>query len=689
MAATEILVSFRSVDVLACDSNAEWSFQATVRRMPSGTSKTAGDPAATFEVRKKMQVSLAFMPVQIKIQPDDTKIEIELKGVERRLLGDRDLGSVKATLNVPIRHGYDLWLRSGKNSFTACMNVKVTKDADTTPGEITTILAHRESSSYNTVHDGMLTMMARICPVIPPPMSNNLPPIPRGVEPFSESEPEVLHVSAGEAKLNALVNPSLIPVLSPSHGKFNDLCARIRITHIRPKNLKLENVIWKAKTDNIRFFDGGAGKAEVKGGREVKAYGVLKGNADEEGEIELRWDGEGQPLLAVYRAWVGKPKYIWTRANIIKWKGKPAARNPKATPADVKYQIAYNNVFLWQAGILMVMDNDTTVNNGAVRKDAGIFEIETDDNCTFNVPDAPDIVAPLLNQREKVFNVAYIHSVDGTPNLLGMATDRRLSIVERQVVQRASPSVSWVRPSGVYPDDDAQPVKMKTMGPSDARDEGQKDLAGDGKLGSLCCCIMTRLSTNARDDNTLVHELGHVIGLHHRGCGGNQVKESYDGVNHAAGPRKGWGHPWEENVMTYGPNSRAQDFDLVQTRVMRYHALLRNAPPPPPVPSAPPPPVQPAAPPAEKRKPVPGAGLPTVGDRILLQEYLCGKKKGLKRGPYDIGKYGAGGDGVDGLVGPKTREAVRSFQRDHGGLFVDGVYGPKTRAAFDKEINGP
>ncbi len=73
---------------------------------------------------------------------------------------------------------------------------------------------------------------------------------------------------------------------------------------------------------------------------------------------------------------------------------------------------------------------------------------------------------------------------------------------------------------------------------------------------------------------------------------------------------------------------------------------------------------------------------------MLLQEYLIHKQPGLQRGPYDIGTSGADNDGVDGIVGPKTKAAIRQFQRDYGGLQVDGIYGPNTRGAFDTDING-
>jgi hypothetical protein len=590
------------------------------------------------------------------------------------------------TLNTPIYHGYDLTLVSSKKLFAARIKVSITaEDAATLPGSISTVTSAPGSNSYSTIHDGVLEKkMVHVCPVIPVPWTTGIPPIAKGVETLPATDQENLSIAAGTTKPNALVNPSLIPAIDPGDPEFDNLCARIYITQYRPKTLDLNKLVWVAKTDNIRFFDGGRNKKEVHGGREVKAYGILKGNADEEGVIEVRWDGEGRPLLAVYRAWVGKPKYVWMRANIVKCSVSPiggvAITNPTTTAAQIKAQIAYNNVMFWQAGLKMVPDPVKTCFNGAVPKDDGIFVVTTPSNYTFNVPGGPDIEAPLLNQRGGVFNVAYIHTVAGKPNLNGRATDRRLSPAEGTETLGGSPSTSWVQPTGVYPDSDGVDITMKTMGPSDARDAAQKDLAGDKQIDKICGCVMTQQGATLPGSITLVHELGHVLCLHHRGCGGNEVQHSYDGVDHLAGPWKNTGHPWTQNVMTYGPNTSRQDFDLIQTRVLRRHPLVSES-------ATEPPGVPPIVPPMVKQ-PVPAAWLPTKADRILVQQYLIRKKKGLKCGPYNLGDYGPDGDGVDGIVGPVTRGAIKEFQRDHGGLKIDGSYGPKTAAAFELEING-
>lgn len=44
--------------------------------------------------------------------------------------------------------------------------------------------------------------------------------------------------------------------------------------------------------------------------------------------------------------------------------------------------------------------------------------------------------------------------------------------------------------------------------------------------------------------------------------------------------------------------------------------------------------------------------------------------------------YNLGADGVDGVLGELTFNAIKTFQADHGGLAVDGIPGPQTVAAL-------
>ena len=685
MAATKIRIELKSVQVhddADLIGASEWIFKATVRRVATGESLALGDPKKVFEATTGALLAIGWS-LDLDLLPTDTRIEIRVDARDEDLIVDDQVGWVRAILNIPIVHAYDLALQSNTGNYTAAILVHVLAEDGAAAGPVTTILQHSGSKTYNTINDAMLSKMVHICPVIPVPWTTGIPPIAKGVQGLSASPQVNLGIAAGTTQLNALVNPSLIPVLLTSDPEFANRCARIRITQYRPADLDLAKLIWKAATPNIKFWNGATSKTEITGGQEVNAYGVLAGSADEEGLIEVRWDGEGKPLLALYRVWVGKPKQVTVRANIIKTTATVATLpvpNPTTTAALIKAQVDYNNVVLWQSGVLMVLDTDATAYNGAILLEAGIFEVTSATDYTFNQTLDDAIPAALLNSRKGVFNVAYLHSCAGHPTLNGAATDRRTSAAEGSVVLGGTPSTSWIQPTGVFPDDDAKDVTMKRMGPSTARAAGQKSLCGDGAIESICACIMTQQGASLPGSLTLAHELGHVLGLHHRGSGGGETVSSYDSVNHLAGPNKGKGHPWSENLMTYGANTRRQDLDLIQTQLLRKHPILKDPPAPPPPPPPPPPPKAP--------QPIPTAWLPTKDDILLLQEYLVGKRPGLKKSGYDLGTSGPDGNGVDGVKGPKTTAAVNGFQTEHGGLNPDGVYGPLTHDAFEQEING-
>jgi N-acetylmuramoyl-L-alanine amidase len=61
-------------------------------------------------------------------------------------------------------------------------------------------------------------------------------------------------------------------------------------------------------------------------------------------------------------------------------------------------------------------------------------------------------------------------------------------------------------------------------------------------------------------------------------------------------------------------------------------------------------------------------------------ETISGIQARLKNLGYDPGE-------IDGIDGPKTRAAVRAFQKECPPLVVDGICGPKTRAKL-KEVHG-
>lgn len=602
-AATKIEIILKSVEVLE-GSNlvgpGKWSFTANAKIAPSNTVNTFSS-SKTFEAKRAGQVIKIKWKQVIEIDPADKTCVIEITGKDEDLLKDNDLGKVKLTLNTPIIHDYDIELHSSKDKFSAQIQVKIKKlEGMWFKRGVSTIRTDTDSDEFTTIHDEMLSKCVQICPVTPVPWAKGLPPLAKGVKPLSASPQENLGIGAAHTKPNSLVNPCVIVALNPADDDFDEKVARIHITQFMPADLDLSKLIWKTGTDNLKLYNGKKGVTVIKGGRDVKAYGVLKGDSDEIGEINVHWDSEGEPLLAKFKAWVGKPKQITTRANIIKTT-TPLAQNPTTTPQKIKDHFTFTNVVLWQAGIQLIFDTDETVFNEAVKKDTGIFEINSATNYTFNVTKNGQMAAPLLNQRSGVYNIAYMHSCAGKPNLLGSASDRMLSEAEADVNITETPSVSWVRPTGVFPDDPAKKVTMQRMGPSVKRGDDMKGVAGDKNLDTVSSCIITDRGT-IPGSITLAHETGHVIGIHHRGKGGNHTPEqgSRDKMNHLAGPHKDEGHPYLENVMCYGSNSVRQDIDLIQAQVIRGHKLLNDSP----VPPIPPPPPPKAKKPVPKKPPI-------------------------------------------------------------------------------------
>jgi hypothetical protein len=66
--------------------------------------------------------------------------------------------------------------------------------------------------------------------------------------------------------------------------------------------------------------------------------------------------------------------------------------------------------------------------------------------------------------------------------------------------------------------------------------------------------------------NTIAHEIGHVLGLGHRGSTGDQVT---DGV----------ALPADENLMhPSNPPPTAQDLDIVQVKAIRFSEVLHRTP---------------------------------------------------------------------------------------------------------------
>lgn len=65
-------------------------------------------------------------------------------------------------------------------------------------------------------------------------------------------------------------------------------------------------------------------------------------------------------------------------------------------------------------------------------------------------------------------------------------------------------------------------------------------------------------------------------------------------------------------------------------------------------------------------------------DRELYTNTPAGYSWAIRNLQRDLNDYGNYGLSVDGYFGPRTKEAVQDFQRDHG-LGADGRVGPQTK----------
>jgi hypothetical protein len=198
-----------------------------------------------------------------------------------------------------------------------------------------------------------------------------------------------------------------------------------------------------------------------------------------------------------------------------------------------------------------------------------------------------------LNFNPGVVNVAFVRSTTGTN---AAAVDLQ-GVSGKTEELDGFPSTSWVLPSGVVPDAAAKKVKMKSFphqnrsNSSDAaytkeRQKVQPSFkASDLKqrlYGVIYPSDWTVGTPVHRSGQNMAHELGHILGLFHRGSGGennfnSKSKLSDDEVNSLDDKGKKRGHPWRENVMGYDVD-RGLDVDLIQTITVRKHPAAKNKP---------------------------------------------------------------------------------------------------------------
>lgn len=606
MPVTKIKIRLERVFVREdCDlfGDGEWKFNARI------DGQQVGNPSQEFVAREREWIVLPeaqwSREVDVRAKGPGSSVRVTFKGTDVDVFCDDDLGEVSAEFRYPFRREQTITLNSPRMSGGLffpdyqAYSVKITMTilemvGTTTLTGPTSLAVSRQangSSTLSTLSGSAVTPRIEVCPIVPVP-ANGLTRLPaRPAQPAGLAPGRItaygnpIDLTSSPA-FNALVNPAVIPILATTDPNFDQRVAQLAVTYCDPGNLDLGFLTWHKVS----------GPAEIVGssrGAAIKVRGTGSG-ADQMAEFEVKWDGGG-PALAKFRAWVGKVGRVPYRINILDG-STPASQASALLPAaqvDAHMQVA--RLLFWQAGLLFEADADVTTFEGATASGTtGVYSVNvTANNHTVNVNMNLTPAATRYNFRPGVINIAYVRS---TLQNRAVASDIQGTTGSNQE-DSGSPSASWVKPSGVPLDAAAKKVTMKTFPAGNRQKSGGP---GDGKfikarhaadatftaatMRQLFACMMPSdwgvPDAAYQSGVNLAHELGHVLGLRHRGSGdsGNPPR-SDDGVNSPDQKSKTRGHPWHENVMTYGYGGNADppvnlDLDLLQAVVVRRHPAV-------------------------------------------------------------------------------------------------------------------
>lgn len=606
----------------------EWKLHATVN------GRVVGNPSQIFEARRDAMIIPPDWTtiVDVSNHTNGDRIEIRLRITEDDTFSDDDLGEVRATLRFPYVEP-ERWfflqspLMGGTRYYDfiglAMHHDEVASTNATGADRIPVTRTSHGGSVFNTVRGQTFVPRVDIHPVspVPQPPSHIVRPlqIPSGMA--ATRIPPAAQVSAAPAAptLNALVNPSVIPILSATDPDIANRAANLAVTAIQPGNLDTSKLFWRVASGPAVIVGGNTGLT-------IKARGTGSSSTDQMAVFEVRWEDQQGPVLAKFRAWVGKLGTLLYRVNILN--GMVPTGSPAGTPAPFQvstltppatlHQIMQVvRGILYQSGILLLPDTNTTGWEGASLTPTGnaIFQLTvTNNQHTNNVSHDVISSATRYNFRPGVLNLAMVFStgpgnaaavdrngIEGSADSAkSMGDGNRYSFSGHGVEKTlgGSPSSSWIKPAGVARDGEASTQRMVTIQPTDRvrqaqsldRDFVNARRAADpsfssSSMGQLYACqIPARWGIGMANyawhcGVNFAHELCHVLGLAHRGSGGNSTGPSADGMHFTDSTGAQRGHPWHENIMTYGYGTinppRAHDIDLLQAMVIRRHPAVR------------------------------------------------------------------------------------------------------------------
>lgn len=230
----------------------------------------------------------------------------------------------------------------------------------------------------------------------------------------------------------------------------------------------------------------------------------------------------------------------------------------------------------------------------ATRVSPGHFDVEVDDvNLTFTATSAKQTSSVQLNARNEVVSVAYMASGPGAGGggaitlstaylcpvnhapLARASPPRAYTTAAYTMTDLGTPSSSLIPKTGIPADTPADPVKMIVLFP-DVTWQGTSPATRDTRLlwgiGVPTADMDSAVAAPTTDKIRLMygyvfaHEMGHILGLGHRGATANPVTD-------------GLALPANENVMRPFANPpTTENFDIIQTKAVRFSEVMFRTP---------------------------------------------------------------------------------------------------------------